>query len=132
MTHTTPLGSELTAIQLGENINDLLSSGKVKFNKNELMIEPGASQKESFLNDNVSELVEFVSDEIDELDLSVIPDGVRADSFLIDSVLDESQRVDNPNNLKLLVLESTGISVRGWCRSCMVCQGKETYGCRIM
>lgn len=132
MTNVTPLGPQLIEFQLTQNINDLVDCEDFKLGMKELGPRLGASQNESFFNDRVSELVEFVSDELDALDLSVIPDGVRNESFFVDSVLDESQRVDNPNNLKPLVLENTGISDKGWCRSCVVCQGKDSYNCQIM
>lgn len=132
MTHATPYRSDLFESQLSPYRKELFSSGELNFKKTELSMEQVASPKDSFLNENGSEQVEFVSAELDALDLSIIPADVRSASVLKASVLDESQRVDNPINLKPLVLESTGIKTKGWCKSCVVCQGKEVDGCQVM
>ena len=132
MTHATPYRSNLFESQLSPYRKELFSSGELNFKKTELSMEQVASQKDSFLNDDASEPAGFVSAELEALDLSVIPADARSASVLKASVLDESQRVDNPNHLKPLVLESTGIKAKGWCKSCVVCQGKEVDGCQVM
>jgi hypothetical protein len=125
---TTPPRTEFFETFQSPFRKDPFSSGEINFKKTELSMEIGLSHKESFLKDEDLEPLEFVSAELDALDLSVIP--VDSASMMKASVLDESHSVDNPNNLKPLVLENTGIRTKGWCKSC-VCQGKEDF-CRVM
>ena len=75
---------------------------------------------------------EFISAELDALDLSIIPQDAMSGSMIAFSVLNESEEVDNPNNLKQLVLESTGVKTRGWCRGCVTGPGQLNDKCVLM
>jgi len=113
---------------------DLASSRDLNARKTDLSLEPQGvySEKDSFMKASLSGAEEFVSAELDALDLSIIPQDVVSGSVMAVSILDESEEVDNPNNLKPLVLENTGIKTKGWCKGCVIAPGKIEDKCEVM
>lgn len=113
---------------------DLVSSRELNARKTDLSSEPQGfnSEKDSFMKASQSGAEEYVSAELDALDLSIIPQDAVSGSVMAASILDESEEVDNPNNLKPLVLENTGIKTKGWCKGCVIAPGRIEEKCEVM
>lgn len=113
---------------------DLGNSRDLNGRKTDPSLEPQGfiSEKNSFMRGSQSGGEDFISAELDALDLSIIPQNAVSGSVMAVSVLNESEEVDNPNNLKPLVLENTGIKTRGWCRGCVIAPGRMEGGCVVM
>lgn len=133
MTDSTMSPQKFLVEQVSPNKKDLANSRDLNGRKTDPSLEPQGfiSEKNSFMRGSQSG-DEFISAELDALDLSIIPQYVVSGSVMAVSVLNESEVVDNPNNLKPLVLENTGIKTQGWCRGCVLAPGKVESGCVVM